>query len=490
MKFTYLFSTVFFILTITTANTQDCNYVMRHEPNAGITGPGIQSFFLEELNYTIDASQTNLIDNQAWVKGLEGNTLEFRNTGGEVIITTPTIPIGYRELVKLQLQLRHSENLESDDYLKFFYQLDDEELIPVPNASFTGNFNDNLIYTPDLDATGAESLRIVIKCNNNATNEFIQIRGLNTIIEQYPILYGFTEATQTVNESDAHFGINVKVYQSHSDLRGISFGSIQEIIITDTGTGTATPNEDYNFETVAYTYSTYAPQSFGERCGSTENVSLSILADNDPNEEPETIVLQLTVTGSNFETRQVLHTITINETQNSALSLELMDFSAHPTNDDQILIKWQTANEEGVNAYILEHSYNGIDFQTIDEQSSKGTSIYYEFLHQPYAKGKQFYRLTQRDFAGKTHQSIVINTTLKIDNIVSIANNPVTSHLIINNISQPTTAIIYNNMAQPIRQFHLSQNNPEISVHDLATGTYILQLSTTDNLLSEIFIKH
>ncbi|MFZ1703219.1 MAG: hypothetical protein WAT79_02670 [Saprospiraceae bacterium] len=87
-----------------------------------------------------------------------------------------------------------------------------------------------------------------------------------------------------------------------------------------------------------------------------------------------------------------------------SLPVVLTDFSADYTEDNVVLLFWQSANEYNTAYYEVEHSPDGVHFQTIGVRSASGHSSQltnYEFNDYSPGFGNQYYRLKMIDHDGQ-----------------------------------------------------------------------------------------
>ncbi|WP_107039633.1 T9SS type A sorting domain-containing protein [Brumimicrobium mesophilum] len=119
--------------------------------------------------------------------------------------------------------------------------------------------------------------------------------------------------------------------------------------------------------------------------------------------------------------------MTIGSTSPSTpLPVELTDFYAN-CNNRKTEVNWITASENNNNYFILEKSPDGLNFEiikTIEGQGTKSTSTNYEFIDFAYQPGTSYYRLSQKDFDGKTNTLKTITSSCEGDERIKIYPNP------------------------------------------------------------------
>jgi Secretion system C-terminal sorting domain len=118
----------------------------------------------------------------------------------------------------------------------------------------------------------------------------------------------------------------------------------------------------------------------------------------------------------------------------SPLPIELLYFSGKQEGN-KIHLQWATASELNFHRFIIEHSTNGLDFTALFEQPGAGHNTNethrYDYTHQSYVRGKNYYRLKSVDLDGLFEYSDVIIVEADEQITVSIFPNPVYDYLII-----------------------------------------------------------
>ena len=107
----------------------------------------------------------------------------------------------------------------------------------------------------------------------------------------------------------------------------------------------------------------------------------------------------------------------------SALPVNLVDFKAEMSNQDGVLIKWETATEVNNDYFDVEHSKTGTSFESIGIVDGHGNSpvgFKYTFKHDSPSNGDNYYRLRQVDFNNKFHYSTIIRYKANISKSTSI----------------------------------------------------------------------
>ncbi len=115
-------------------------------------------------------------------------------------------------------------------------------------------------------------------------------------------------------------------------------------------------------------------------------------------------------------------------TYNSIVPVSLSLFSAQETKMGNLL-RWQTVQEINNAFFHIEYSADGIQFNKLGTIIGRGNSAItndYQFTHNDYDVGKNFYRLAQIDFNGRvTYSPIIAITNSKSPLVLLICPNPV-----------------------------------------------------------------
>lgn len=101
------------------------------------------------------------------------------------------------------------------------------------------------------------------------------------------------------------------------------------------------------------------------------------------------------------------------------LPVELVDFSAK-ANDKTVQLNWVTASEENNEKFILQRSYNGVNFENIAEIKGQGNSyktIQYQYIDDNPFHGISYYRLKQVDFDGTPSLTHVVSVDIDTDEL-------------------------------------------------------------------------
>jgi len=95
---------------------------------------------------------------------------------------------------------------------------------------------------------------------------------------------------------------------------------------------------------------------------------------------------------------------TLGSIENNALPITLISFEVNNYKESQVKLDWVTASEINNTFYTIEHSTDGLNFETVSIIDGAGNSddlLYYTYIDTSPMKGPSFCRLKQTDFIGE-----------------------------------------------------------------------------------------
>lgn len=184
------------------------------------------------------------------------------------------------------------------------------------------------------------------------------------------------------------------------------------------------------------------------------------------------------------------------------LPVSLLSFDA-VQDKNAVDVKWVTTAETNTKEYIVQRSYNGMQFQNIGTVPAAGNStkqLSYLFKDADALQsgaGKIYYRLQIRDNDGKaSYSKIAMLNILSSGNILALYPNPVKTqlYLVTNTAVNAATVRITNASGKLVlvQQFENIQagDKNKINVAAIAKGVYYLEFITINGKQSIKFIKY
>jgi hypothetical protein len=145
-------------------------------------------------------------------------------------------------------------------------------------------------------------------------------------------------------------------------------------------------------------------------------------------------------------------------------------------------LEWASATEVNNELYSIERSFNGIDFEVIQQIPGAGNSdipLYYSHDDDNCCTGTVYYRLKQTDYDGTSKYEgglISINSETEEDPVWNY-NNAV-QELSILNINSKHSYALLDIQGRTVKSGELLPGNASISTSGLSPGMYLLHLSS------------
>lgn len=211
------------------------------------------------------------------------------------------------------------------------------------------------------------------------------------------------------------------------------------------------------------------------------------------------VVLSINATTySTFEEDSVVNSQNLNansggaiEDQNFALPVGMLYFKVTKI-EKKSMLEWATSQEFNNDYFELQHSLNGMIFNSIGIINGQGTSFkttIYEFEHTEPALGENYYRLKQFDFDGKFNYSEVKVLSFVRSNALDLKVYPIPTY---DNVSLLTTqdlvnhkVVLLDKMGRQLRTFDFT-NQMIIALDNYASGIYFIKLvDSNGNVVKE-----
>lgn len=184
----------------------------------------------------------------------------------------------------------------------------------------------------------------------------------------------------------------------------------------------------------------------------------------------------------------------------SPLSLNWRDFSAQLNNEQDALLRWTTEAEYHCDRFELEHSVDGIHFESIysTPATNQGEGIqHYSFLDKNTVKGNNYYRCKQIDQDGAyTYSDIEHVNVIEKEMNVSLYPNPVLNDLHVDFISDSPKNLkiqvcdISGHVLSEMNYSSMKGNNTyQLPLEHLQAGIYFLRFQAGSQNTVKRFIK-
>lgn len=470
------------------AQTEAGGYGLKMVTGQGVTGPGTQ-YTLDQVNWTVDASQANLEDENDFFKVLGFQRLEARDLGGEITWSSVEATTRCHLNVSIVIAFNVEGDFETDDYLRFFYQVDNQ------NPQLIGGMNGNdlipgtVYYSPSspefpthevrttLPLHPGQNFKILAKIKNDADDEFYRINFLSGSPDRNDGCFSFPslEVEEPWSQSNTRI----------THFSGLPFGQqLVTYLIEDasyTGPDAATPGEDYTFVPQTLTYNAET----GFSTTGTE-VSIQIHSDDDITEGNEIVRLKASVVEGFATIRDPFFDFIIINSSEPALAVDLTDFEATITPEGNVELNWETTAQTDHKTFVIEHSIDGSWFNPISEIQGEGTtraSNFYNYRHNFPQKGTNYYRLKQLNQSGVITFSSIVDVNVKLTNSLRLINTLVQDQLIVewdgskNNSTANLEIFDAGGKRQIIQALPTNRSRFSISTNELSEGFYFVKVA-------------
>jgi hypothetical protein len=185
------------------------------------------------------------------------------------------------------------------------------------------------------------------------------------------------------------------------------------------------------------------------------------------------------------------------------LPIELTRFEGECSNG-QVILNWQTASEINNSEFKIERSTNGIDFETIGSVISIGASgriNNYSYIDEDNLDVTCYYRLTQKDFDGKTSSSKIISVehacARKLNSEIITYPNPSNDYVVLDIKLYQTSLVsidIVNEIGRSIKKYDankydIGMTSINLDISKLNAGIYFLKVLINDQLTNQKLVK-
>jgi hypothetical protein len=149
--------------------------------------------------------------------------------------------------------------------------------------------------------------------------------------------------------------------------------------------------------------------------------------------------------------------------------------------NNNVNLQWTTSQEVNTQAFIVERSFNGVNFERVGTVNARGngtTGSTYQFIDNKPASGNNYYRLKTVDFDNKTENSRILKINFGKAFTVSLTPNPARDFLSVNlaNKTGLITMQIVDMNGRIIRNAVLTNEVNKISLAGMQKGLYLVKI--------------
>lgn len=175
--------------------------------------------------------------------------------------------------------------------------------------------------------------------------------------------------------------------------------------------------------------------------------------------------------------------------QATALPVTWLSFNAKQT-QSKVLLSWSTASEQNTQDFEIQHHNGSGSWELIGKVVAAGTSnkpLFYTFSHQNVNEGKNYYRILQKDFDGRSSYSKTISLDVSASEAdIVIYNNPVANGLLSLHCNKAVSVELIDNTGRSLLRQQLGVGKKEINLSRFGKGRFILR---TNNRSYNILVQ-
>lgn len=165
-------------------------------------------------------------------------------------------------------------------------------------------------------------------------------------------------------------------------------------------------------------------------------------------------------------------------TVTGTLPVYWLSFTARK-NEQDISLNWSTANEQNTKDFSVQHSSNGIGWNTIGIVTATGSSSNvssYSYIHHSPLNGNNYYRLLQTDNDGRSSYSKITSVSVEPSAArFSVYPNPVSNGQLTLQLPNAGLVQVYNGMGVLVLSKQLQSGKQHLDLSRLAKGLYRVQ---------------
>lgn len=165
--------------------------------------------------------------------------------------------------------------------------------------------------------------------------------------------------------------------------------------------------------------------------------------------------------------------------QDGVLPVELLSFSGKVLQESKVELNWETITENNNSHFDIQHSTDGLNFETIGTVKGAGSSINYRaynFIDATPNQGINYYRLLQVDYDGKLEYLKTIVVKLSTSDFFEL--NYQTYSALSFHIKHSASLMIFDFSGKIINASSLDPGEHVLNLSELHKGQYIIHIHT------------
>jgi hypothetical protein len=165
-------------------------------------------------------------------------------------------------------------------------------------------------------------------------------------------------------------------------------------------------------------------------------------------------------------------------TQNAVLPLQWLSFTVQQQNE-KVALNWSTASEQNTKDFIIQHSINGVEWNslgTVPAAGNSNTVTRYNYVHLSPPSVTNYYRILQIDIDGRSSYSEIRTVKLFTGDVsFAILKNPVDNGLIQIRLKRAAKISLISSEGKLLWQKQLPEGTFPISINNYSKGIYFLK---------------
>jgi len=161
------------------------------------------------------------------------------------------------------------------------------------------------------------------------------------------------------------------------------------------------------------------------------------------------------------------------------LAVNFLDVNATLVNGKS-LIKWQTSTEQNTYNFLVQHTTNGFEWNTIGTVNAYGTGAAinnYNFVHKTPVKGVNNYRIVEKDVNGQSIYSKIVKVIISTNNgQLVVYPNPVSGNEVTIQLRSASLVSLYNSKGELVLRKDLLAGTQQLNLTGIASGVYTIKV--------------
>ena len=161
----------------------------------------------------------------------------------------------------------------------------------------------------------------------------------------------------------------------------------------------------------------------------------------------------------------------------TSLPLTLVSFTARKTEQNKVVLAWESEDEVNTSHFIIERSLNGTAFESVGTvpASGSGSNMYSFTENVTDISGNYFYRLQMADIDGRSQYSSIARINMDDENLkLTIYPNPAKNSITILSDKQQTVSLL-NASGQLIKNLQLIKGSQTVNIDFCTPGIYFIK---------------